>query len=134
MLAGIDPLLTGTLLRYLDAMGHGDKVLVCDAHFPAERLVKSVIEFPGTTAVRTMEAVTSVLTLDRPVAATLMDPEGADAPVFELLRDGLPAELEAIEVIGRFEFYERARDASVAVRTGETRVFGNVLLHKGVVR
>lgn len=109
-------------------------MLVCDAHFPAERLVSAVVELPGITAVRAMEAVTSVLPLDHPVAATLMDPAGIDAPVFALLRDGLPVEPEAVEAVGRFEFYELARDAVVAVRTGETRIFGNVLLRKGVVR
>ncbi|MCL2463769.1 MAG: transport protein RbsD/FucU [Micrococcales bacterium] len=134
MLTGIDPLLTGTLLRYLDGMGHGDTVAVCDAHFPANRLVSAVVEIPGATAVDVVRAIVSVLPLDRPTAATLMDPQGADAPAFALLRDGLPVEPAAIETVGRYEFYAQARQAAVAVRTGETRVFGNALLRKGVVR
>jgi L-fucose mutarotase len=34
----------------------------------------------------------------------------------------------------RFAFYERARQAFALVQTGETRLYGNVLLKMGVVR
>jgi L-fucose mutarotase len=33
----------------------------------------------------------------------------------------------------RFAFYERAAGAFAVVATGETRVYGNVILRKGVV-
>ena len=36
MLNGIHPLLTGELLAVLDGMGHGDAILLADAH-PAGR-------------------------------------------------------------------------------------------------
>ena len=34
----------------------------------------------------------------------------------------------------RFAFYERAARAFAIVATGETRIYGNILLKKGVVR
>ena len=37
MLKGIDPLLTGRLLKILDEMGHGDQLLLVDRNYPAPR-------------------------------------------------------------------------------------------------
>ena len=34
----------------------------------------------------------------------------------------------------RFAFYERARAAFALLQTGETRLYGNVLLKMGIVR
>lgn len=134
MLNGLNPLLTGSLLKQLDAMGHGDTVLVCDAHFPAERLVSRVIEIPAADAAAVTEAILSVLPLDAPTSAVLMDPSGIDAPAFTELSRACSGAPGSVESMGRFEFYEAAGSAFVAVRTGERRVFGNILLRKGVVR
>lgn len=134
MLLGLDPLLTGNLLKHLDAMGHGDTVLVCDAHFPAEHLVERVIEVPGVTAAAVAAAIRTVLPFDSPGAAVLMDPEGVEAPAVAELRSACDVAGDTAVMLGRYAFYDAAREAFVAVRTGETRVFGNVLLRKGVVR
>jgi L-fucose mutarotase len=131
VLAGIHPLLTGTLLQRLDAMGHGDCVLVSDAHFPAERLAGVVVDMPGLDADAVAEAICTVLPLDAPTAAVLMDPEGEEAPAVAALRRAVPA--TDVRQLPRQAFYEAARGASVAVRTGDRRTFGNVLLFKGVV-
>ena len=45
--------------------------------------------------------------------------------------EGSRFELGKIE---RFAFYERARQAFALIQTGETRLYGNVLLKKGIVR
>ena len=133
MLAGINPLLTGTLLQHLDAMGHGDCVLVSDAHFPAERLAEVVVDMPGVGADTVAEAICTVLPLDTPKAAVLMDPEGVEAPAVVALRQACPAPTGAVGMLPRQAFYDAARSARVAVRTGDRRTFGNILLFKGVV-
>lgn len=133
MLAGIHPLLTGTLLQRLDAMGHGDCVLVSDAHFPAERLAAVVVDMPGVNADAIAEAICTVLPLDEPTAAVLMDPEGAVAPAVAALRRACPVSAEAVGMLPREAFYDAARRARIAVRSGDRRTFGNVLLFKGVV-
>jgi L-fucose mutarotase len=133
VLAGIHPLLTGTLLHHLDAMGHGDCVLVSDAHFPADRLAKVVVDMPGVDADVVAGAICTVLPLDAPTAAVLMDPEGAPAPAVDALRRACPAPPDAIGTLPREEFYAAARGARIAVRSGDRRAFGNVLLFKGVV-
>ncbi|WP_291753769.1 RbsD/FucU domain-containing protein [Cellulomonas sp. 73-92] len=133
VLAGIHPLLTGTLLHHLDAMGHGDCVLVSDAHFPAERLAQVVVDMPGVDADVIAGAICTVLPLDTLTAAVLMDPEGAEAPAVAALRRACPAPTDAIGMLPRQAFYDTARRARVAVRSGDRRTFGNVLLFKGVV-
>jgi L-fucose mutarotase len=58
--------------------------------------------------------------------------DGIGAPrEFVATTAGRPMPLAAIE---RFTFYERAREAFATVATGETRLYGNILLRKGVIR
>ena len=134
MLAGIHPLLSGPLLAHLDALGHSDAVVVADAHFPAARLTDRVVELPGTTAPHVLAALRTVIPLDDDPALDLM--RSADGEV-------LPVQAELVAVAGaqdthryleRFAFYDVAAAAQVIVRTGETRVYGNAVLRKGVVR
>lgn len=42
-----------------------------------------------------------------------------------------PAKIEMVE---RFAFYERARHAYAIIATGESAIYANVLLKKGVVQ
>ncbi len=133
MLTGIDPILTGELLRHLDAMGHSDSVVLADAHFPAERLAERLMVLPGLGTPRTLRAIRTVLPLD-------------DAPVLDLMSSADEARLqvqdelieaagagEEIRFLSRQEFYNTAATAFLVVRTGETRTYGNALLRKGVV-
>ncbi|ACQ79959.1 RbsD or FucU transport [Beutenbergia cavernae DSM 12333] len=132
MLSGIHPLLTGSLLAALDAMGHSDAVVVADAHFPAARLAARLVELPGTTAPQVVEALCTVLPLDDgPDAAVLMD-----APERQPVQDELVTAAGAPESSGidRFAFYDAAAQAFLVVRTGETRAYGNLLLRKGLAR
>ncbi|MCL2463786.1 MAG: RbsD/FucU family protein, partial [Micrococcales bacterium] len=78
-------------------------------------------------------AICTVLPLDMPAAAALMDPVNQPAPAVAALRQACPAPAAAVGMLPRQAFYEAARAARVAVRTGERRTFGNMLLFKGVV-
>jgi len=40
MLNGISPLLSPDLLLALYRMGHGDEIVLADAHFPGNRILK----------------------------------------------------------------------------------------------
>ena len=133
MLSGIHPLLTGRLLAALDAMGHSDALVVCDAHFPAARLARELVELPGATAPEVTAAVLSVLPLDPERPGALMDSGAEPAAVVDELRAACgPAGL-ALPSTERDDFYRLAAAAALVVRTGETRPFGNVLLRKGLV-
>jgi L-fucose mutarotase len=142
MLKGLDPLLTPDLLRALRAMGHGDELAIVDANFPAESIGPPVVRLPGADTVAALEAILSVMPLDDfvPEAAWRMEVVGqpeAEQPIFQAFRDGLrrhEGEDRRLGQLERFAFYARAKSCFVIVATGERRLYGNILLKKGVVR
>jgi L-fucose mutarotase len=142
MLKNIDPLLSPELLATLRAMGHGDELAIVDANFPAESSGRLLIRADGLQATTVAGAVLSVMPLDGfvPCAAfhmQVVDEPGASLPIFdefrELLRKHEPktAKLEGIE---RFAFYERVKQCFAVVATGERRLYGNLILKKGIIR
>lgn len=133
MLLGINPLLTGALLGHLDRMGHGDCLLIGDANFPATRLVEHVVELPAVDAPTVLSVVRVVLPLSEDHPAVLMDPGDESAPVVDALIESSGLLGSDIALVTRTEFYRRATLCSVAVRTGEKRLFGNIIVAKGVV-
>lgn len=134
MLEGINPLLTGELLKYLDEMGHSDSVVVADAHFPAHALGARIVDLPGTKTPLVLAAIRSVVPLDDAPALDLM--ESADAAVLDVQRELIAAAGTSItraRFIERYAYYEAAKTSYLIVRTGETRKYANALLRKGVV-
>lgn len=134
MLEGINPLLTGELLKHLDEMGHSDSVVIADAHFPSHALGVRVVDLPGTSTPAVLEAIRSVLPLDDAPALDLM--ESADATVLDVQHELVSAAgigLSAARFIERFDYYDVAKTSYLIVRTGETRKYANALLRKGVV-
>jgi L-fucose mutarotase len=139
MLRGIHRLLSPDLLHALAAMGHGDRVAVVDANFPACSHAKRLISLPGIDAPSVLEAILTVLPVDdfepHPVAVmqvvgdAAMTPEAVYDFVTVLARHGLgpPTRLE------RQAFYAAAAGAFAVVQTGESRFYGNILLTKGVL-
>jgi L-fucose mutarotase len=141
VLKGIDPLLSPDLLHTLRAMGHGDEIVIADANFPAATSAKRLIRLDGISATSLVQAILTVFPLDDFAAdAAFRMAVTGDAntvpPVVcefhELLR--ATGYAGAIAPLERFAFYERARDAFAIVATGETRLWGNLILKKGVVR
>jgi L-fucose mutarotase len=142
MLKGLDPLLSPDLLMTLRAMGHGDDIVLVDANFPADSMAQRLVRADGLSVTAVLNAVLSVMPLDDfvPEAAWRMEVVGnpdEEQPVFSEIRaalarhEGPRCRLAALE---RFAFYERAKTAYAIVATGETRLYGNVILKKGVVR
>jgi L-fucose mutarotase len=143
MLKGLDPILSPELLAALRGMGHGDELAIVDANYPAAASGRPLIRMDGVpSTTRMAAAVLSLLPLDEfvPCAAFHMQVVGqpaADLPIFAEMREVLAryepscARLEGIE---RFAFYERVRHAFTVVVTGERRLYGNLVLKKGIVR
>lgn len=136
MLTGIDPLLSGDLLRILDHMGHDDTLLVADAHYPSYRSGAPVIDLPVTSP-EAVRAIRTVLPLDLYAgpSVTLMTPEpGTGEEVQAQLTEAVAApDQDRIEFIDRFPFYERAEKIFAVVRTAEVRKYGCIMIRKGVV-
>lgn len=134
MLTGINPLLTGELLKHLDEMGHSDSVIVVDAHFPAARIAHRLVSLPGTTAPEVFDAVRSVLPLDTSPAVDLMtSADGTVLDVQKQLMDAAEVVQSDVRFVDRFDFYDAAANASVIIQTGETRTYGCVIARKGLV-
>ena len=143
MLKNVDPMLSPELLSTLRTMGHGDEIAIVDANYPAASSGRPVIRMDAAASTtRIAEAVLSLMPLDEfvPCAAFHMqvvnDPAG-EMPIFAEFRALLEryepksAKLEGIE---RFAFYERVRGCFAVVATGERRLYGNLILKKGIVR
>jgi L-fucose mutarotase len=141
MLKNLDPILSPELLSVLAAMGHGDELAIVDANFPAVTMARRLVRLDGLGATRVLEAVLSVLPLDEFVdsPAAVMEVVGQPETVPETVRefqqaiDRAEAKSVKITAIDRFDFYDRARAAFAIVATGEMRLYGNVLLKKGVI-
>lgn len=139
MLKGIDPLLTPDLLHTLCAMGHGDSIVLADANFPAAARARRLLRLPGLPADVVLHAILSVLPIDdfiphpvrsmQVVGDATAVPEAVQAFTAVLAQHGQnpPAPLE------RHAFYAEAERAYAIVQTGERRLYGNLLLTKGVI-
>jgi L-fucose mutarotase len=140
MLKGISPLLSPALLATLCEMGHGDEIVLADAHFPAASLARRLVRADGLGIAELLDAILPLFELDSyvgspvsmmaPVAGDVLDPEVEESYRAALMRHtpatAPPARIE------RFAFYERARQAFAVVATGDTAKYGNVILKKGV--
>lgn len=139
MLKSINPLLTGSLLSVLADMGHGDEIAIVDANFPAAAVAERLVELPGHSAPAVLAAVLSVLPLDdfvdRP--AGVMDAPGERPAIyseFEAAVEAAEGRKLELSVIDRFDFYDRAKAGFAVISTGERRLYGNIILKKGVLR
>lgn len=131
MLLNINPLLTGELLKRLDEMGHSDHLVIADANFPAHRINRDALEFPGVDILEMTRAVREVFPLDEDNPPTLMDSGSPELlPVHtELLK---AAGSTQPTMVGRQAFYDLAASASLIIATGELRLWANIVLYKGI--
>ena len=141
MLKGVDPLLSGDLLKILDDMGHGDQLLLVDRNYPAAASGKPVIRLGEVGIVRAAQAILSVFPLDSFISHPLERMEVDDDPVkttptqdalLELARTSEGRDLQ-FGVIPRLSFYDRARAAFAVVHTLDPQPYGCFILHKGVI-
>jgi len=140
MLKGISPLIGPELLAVLSRMGHGDEVVLADAHFPGETYNKRVLRADGVRIPDLLEAILPLFVLDGYVDSPLimMKAEPGDTLDTEVQKsyrvaiDRHAPGAPPISRIGRFDFYERTQKAFAVVMTGETAKYGNIILKKGV--
>lgn len=141
MLIGLNPLLSADLLQILAAMGHGDEIAVVDANFPADSNAQRLVRVDGADASQVLEAILSVMPLDSFVEepANVMQVVGDPEKITDTNRDfqkivdrlsGFPERLGRIE---RHQFYERTQTCYAVVATTERRLYGNIILMKGVI-
>lgn len=134
MLLNVDPVLIGSLLAALDEMGHGDAIVVADAHFTGAKLAKNpLIDLPGLSAPRVLQAIRSVLAADDgPTLDLMASPAPELLPVQRELIAAAQVEQAQVRLVERYAFYDLAAKSEIIVRTGETRTYGNAIFYKGV--
>lgn len=141
MLKGISPLLSPDLLATLSRMGHGDEIVLADAHFPGHSLDVPVIRADGLLIDALLDAIMPLWDLDPYaddplVMMSAVEGDSLDPAVESAYRAAIERHVPnapATAHIDRFAFYDQAREAFAVVMTGETRKYGNIILKKGVI-
>ena len=142
MLINIDPVLSPELLSVLQSMGHGDRLVLSDANFPAHSLNPLVVRLDGIDIPRAAKAILSVFPLDSFVPSPVQRMEIDDNPneINDVHQDLISVVKEVsgtnwnIGSIERQQFYEETKNTYCVVSTSETRPFGCFILTKGVIK
>lgn len=144
MLKGIPKIISPELLKVLCEMGHSDRIVLSDGNFPAESMGKDckVIRCDGHGVPELLEAILKVFPLDtyieKPVNLMEVVPgDTVETPIWDIYKEivGIYDErgADAVSNIERFAFYEEAKKSYAIVATGESALYANVILQKGVV-
>ena len=140
MLIGISPLISPELLAILHRMGHGDEIVLADAHFPGETYGKRVLRADGLRIPDLLDAILPLFVLDTYVESPLImmgasPGDRLDPAVETSYRQAIDKhwpDTPPIQRIDRFDFYDRTKQAFAVLMTGETAKYGNIILKKGV--
>jgi L-fucose mutarotase len=143
MLYGISPILSPELLKIVAEMGHGDELVIGDGNFPAASMSQRLVRADGHGVEAILDGLLPLFPLDRFVSqpAGLMQVVPGDdtqPTIWEdyraVIQKYQPQRItEGFEMIERFAFYDRTRSAYAVVATGETALYANIILKKGVV-
>lgn len=142
MLKGINPIISPELLKILMEMGHGDEIVIGDGNFPAASVAKRLVRLDGHGVCDILDAVLALMPLDAyveaPAALMQVTPGDDVVPViwedYKKIIKKYEPDNNKIEEIERFAFYDRAKEAYAVVATGETAIYANIILKKGVVK
>lgn len=146
MLKGIPKILSPELLKVLAEMGHSDRIVIADGNFPAESMGRDciVIRCDGHGIPELLDAILTVFPLDtyteKPVSLmALMDRDigRVETPIWDEYKSIVAKHdergAEAVGNIERFAFYEEAKKCYAIIATGESAIYANVMLQKGVI-
>jgi L-fucose mutarotase len=122
-------------------MGHGDEIAIVDANFPSVSNAQRLIRFDSSDLPTVLEACLHLLPLDtfveEPVARMMQVHAPDEVPrvqeICQIVIDKAEGRHIKVAGISREAFYERARKAFAIVATGELRLYGCILLKKGVI-
>ena len=141
MLKNIPPILSPSLLHILRAMGHGDEIAIVDANYPADSAGPELVRLDGLPATEVLDAILTLMPLDTFVDEQAIGMEVVGDPkkredthkdFYKIIKKHEPG--MKLTLLERFAFYERVHGAYAIVQTGERRLYGNVLLKKGIIR
>ncbi|KRK64685.1 fucose operon FucU protein [Companilactobacillus tucceti DSM 20183] len=139
MLNNIPKELSPELVKCLMEMGHGDEILLADGNYPALTNNDRVIRADGLGVPTLLEGILKLMPLDTysDYQAILMETvEGDPRPdIWDTYKkdigDAFPK--YNIKTIERQNFYKYSKGCFAIIQTGETALYGNLILKKGVV-
>lgn len=145
MLKGIPKILSPELLKVLCEMGHSDRLVIADGNFPSESMGKNakVIRCNGHGVPELLEAILTVFPLDTyvetPVSLMQVMPgDNVETPIWDEYKEIISKYDErgekAIGQTERFAFYDEAKTAYAIIATGESALYANIMIQKGVVK
>lgn len=147
MLKNIPKILSPEMLKVLCEMGHSDRICIADGNFPSESMGRDciVLRMDGHGVPEILDAILEVFPLDTYVEkpVTLMQLMDCDigkvpTPIWDTYAEIVAKHDErgsaAVGNIDRFDFYDEAKKCYCIIATGESAVYANVMLQKGVVK
>ncbi len=148
MLKNIPPILSPELLTVLSEMGHGDRICIGDGNFPGASMAKAknavLVRADGHGVPELLDAILTVIPLDAYVEtpAMLMETMGCDKdleiPIWDTYKEIIAKHDErgasAVGHYERFEFYEQAKNCYCILQSGESAIYANIILQKGVIK
>ena len=140
MLKNISPVLSPELLKILMEMGHGDELVIGDGNFPAASIAQRLVRLDGHGVPEILSAILDLMPLDTyvecPVALMDNGSDGERPPIWSDYENIVKSKEgdKKFELVERFAFYERAKKAYCVVASGETAIYANIILKKGVVQ
>ena len=140
MLKGISPLLSPELLATLCRMGHGEEIVIADAHFPGHEFNDHVIRADGLVIPDLLDAILPLFELDEYSDEPVLTMSAVEGDSLDPTVEGAYAEAIArhselnpkIARLDRYAYYERVRKAHAVVATGDVNKYANIILKKGV--
>ncbi len=139
MLKNIPSILSPELLKILMEMGHGDELVIGDGNFPAAACAQRLVRCDGHTVPDLLDAILKLFPLDTYVEAPVALMDNGDKnnrpeiwEKYEKIVEKNEGKKE-FELIERFDFYDRAKKAYAIVSSGETAIYANIIIKKGVV-
>ena len=144
MLKNIPPILSPDMLKVLCEMGHGDRLVLADANFPAASMGKDaiVLRADGHRATDLLDAILQLFPLDtyveHPVSLMQVMPgDPVETPIWDEYKAIVAKHDErgekAFDEIERFAFYDEAKQVYAIIATGEKALYANLILQKGVL-
>ena len=139
MLKNIPSILSPELLKILMEMGHGDTIVIGDGNFPAAANAQRLIRLDGHGVNEILDAILKLFPLDTYVEnpVSLMDNGDSEnrPPIWKDYAETIEKNERKTEfrLVERFQFYTEAKKAYAIVATGETAIYANIILQKGVV-
>ena len=143
MLKGIPSLLTPELLKVLMEMGHGDTLVIGDGNFPHASIAgdSPLIRLDGHGCAEVLDAILTLFPLDTYVDApvSLMEVvpgDNVETPIWDEFAKIIEKHQPGTKIrhVERFSFYDEAKKCYAVISTGETALYANVILQKGVVK